>query len=403
MGTALADVFDPAALDAEIEAQFVKRQTHPDLPLSIYTYSRTCQYSAHWTDVTRRCRGLVVDDGTGEVVAWCLPKFFNWSEYDQGREYAPPLPVEPFEVFTKVDGSLAIVFFYADRWRVASKGSFISEQARWAQRWLDQQDTSVLERGVTYLAEIVYPENRIVVDNGDRRELVYLASYDPDGLERLFDVDAQVWQALGGSATERHPMGDLADIVRMVTGNVRPDGTPATGTDAEGFVIRFASGVRAKCKFVEYQRLHKILTGITAREVWKFAGVETLAAAFDDKQLAQAFGVPVSEVAALRAIEGGPLSAMLEKVPDEFDIWVRGVRRDIAVEVDGLAAAVAAEFSGRSHLTGDRGAFAKSTAGLAKTVRSGLFLALDGRPIEPLLWRSVKPGPSDPFKSDEEG
>ncbi|MET9842806.1 hypothetical protein ABZZ01_34320, partial [Streptomyces virginiae] len=72
---------------------------------------------------------------------------------------------------------------YAGRWRVASKGSFISAQAVWAQRRLDGADTAALHPGTTYLAEILYPQNRIVVDYGDRRDLVLLAAFGLDGTE----------------------------------------------------------------------------------------------------------------------------------------------------------------------------------------------------------------------------
>ena len=130
------------SLAAALEAGHVTRKPHPELPLSIYTYTRTCQYERVWNRVTTRCRGLVADDGTGEIVALPLPKFFNVGEHEAGQPYAPSLPDEPFEVYDKVDGSLAVVFHYAGRWRVASKGSFVSAQATWAQRLLDGKDTS---------------------------------------------------------------------------------------------------------------------------------------------------------------------------------------------------------------------------------------------------------------------
>src|SRR5690349_3870846 len=164
-------------LAAALDAGHVTRKTHPELPLSIYTYTRTAQYEQIWNRVTTRCRGLVADDATGAIVALPLPKFFNVGEHEAGRPYAAPLPDEPFEVYDKVDGSLAVVFHYAGRWRVASKGSFISTQATWGQRHLDARDTSALVPGVTYLAEVLYPQNRIVVDYGDRRDLVLLAAF----------------------------------------------------------------------------------------------------------------------------------------------------------------------------------------------------------------------------------
>ncbi|WP_230422743.1 T4 RnlA family RNA ligase, partial [Catenulispora pinistramenti] len=154
----LADVLDPEELAREIAAEKVARRTHPTLPLSIYSYSRACQYEQYWTPITTRTRGLIVDDSTGRVAAWCLPKFFNHGQHGK-FDYAPPLPEEPFEVYDKVDGSLGIVFHHDGAWHAASKGSFISDQAAWAGRYLAKADTSALDPSVTYLAEIVYPEN----------------------------------------------------------------------------------------------------------------------------------------------------------------------------------------------------------------------------------------------------
>ncbi len=65
-----------------------------------------------------------------------LPKFFHYAEHGQ-MAYAPPLPPEPFRIYDKVDGTLGIKFAYGETWQVASKGSFVPGQARWAQRRVD--------------------------------------------------------------------------------------------------------------------------------------------------------------------------------------------------------------------------------------------------------------------------
>ena len=145
----LHDLLPAQELAAAIEAGHVTRKRHPDLPLSLYTYTRTAQYERVWNQVTTRCRGLVADDATGAIVALPLPKFFNVGEHESGQPYAPALPDEPFEVYDKVDGSLAVVFHYAGRWRAASKGSFTSTQATWAQRHLDARDTTALVPGTS--------------------------------------------------------------------------------------------------------------------------------------------------------------------------------------------------------------------------------------------------------------
>ncbi|MFE7778226.1 RNA ligase [Streptomyces sp. NPDC057445] len=394
----LHELLPAQELAAALDAGHVTRKPHPELPLSIYTYTRTCQYERVWNRVTTRCRGLVADETTGEIVALPLPKFFNVAEHESGQTYAPALPDESFEVYDKVDGSLAVVFHYAGRWRVASKGSFISTQATWAQRLLDGKDTSALIPGVTYLAEILYPQNRIVVDYGNRRDLVLLAAFGRDGTEVPLTDAAVAWKGIGSVVTV-WPAMPLAELVALAASNRLPGGRAATGTDAEGFVLRFASGVRAKAKFSEYVRLHKVLTGVTERDIWRSHGIQRFAG-LPLKQVAQALGCSVADI---EASGGKPLDALLEQVPDEFDAWVRGVIARIEEEAARRERAIDEAFRSLAHLAGDRGAFARASRTLSDAaVRPAMFLRLDGRPTELVTYRSVRPEASDPFKSDEE-
>lgn len=394
-------IVSPAGLATALDAGYVVRKAHPELPLSIYSYTRACQYAQAWDAVTTRCRGLVVDEVSGTVVAHCLPKFFNVGEHTQGRPYAPPLPDEPFEVYDKVDGSLGIVFHYEGRWRVASRGSFTSEQATWASAWLDGRDTAKLRPGVTYLAEILYPQNRIVVDYGGRRDLVLLAAYDATGHEIEFARAAADWAAVG-SVARTWPATTLAELLKRTEANVHADGREATGTDAEGYVIRYASGLRVKAKISEYVRLHKVLTGITERDIWRFLGIRRFAGR-DPRQVGQALGCGPGEIAELTADGADPLEALLQQVPDEFDAWVRSVGARLEAQATERARTAAERFGELSHLAQDRGAFARGAQEIQdRTVRAAVFQLLDGRDTDLMIWRSVKPTATDPFTNDDE-
>ncbi|MEU4732643.1 RNA ligase, partial [Streptomyces sp. NPDC023588] len=351
----LHDLVPAQALADSIDAGYVTRKSHPELPLSIYTYTRTAQYERVWNEVTTRCRGLVADDSTGAIVALPLPKFFNVGEHTSGQPYAPALPDEPFEVYDKVDGSLAVVFHYAGRWRVASKGSFTSVQATWAQRRLDGRDTAGLRPGTTYLAEILYPQNRIVVDYGDRRDLVLLAAFGVDGTEVPLAEAAAHWDGIGSVVTV-WPAMPIDELIALTESNTLPGGAATTGTQAEGFVLRFASGVRAKAKLSEYVRLHKVLTGVTERDVWRAHGIQRFAG-MPVKQLAQGLNCTPADV---EAAGGKPLDALLEQVPDEFDLWVREVIARLEDEAERHERAIDEAYAGLAHLAGDRGAFARA-------------------------------------------
>ena len=402
--TTLDELFPSADLKAEIEAGYVTRKQHPTLPLSLYVYGRTCQYENRWNAVTTRCRGLIADDTDGRIVAHCLPKFFNYSQHGAGYDFATPLPKdEPFEIFAKEDGSLGIVFHYDGRWHVASKGSFVSEQARWAQAWLDDKPAAkCLLPGCTYLAEIVYPENRIVVNYGDERTLVLLTVYDADGAEVPSSWYRGDWERLGGRTVRSWPALPLTELARLASENTNIDGSKATGTDAEGWVVRFASGVRAKYKIAEYLRLHKSLTGTNARDIWQYLGAQKFGST-PPKALGQALGCSAGEAKQLAGVYSGALSKLLENVPDEFDAWVRGVCADLESAAAGLTSRIEAEFENLAQLRDDRRAFARAAQAVEdRSVRAALFLMLDGKPLDLHVWKAIRPEPTDPFAVDEE-
>lgn len=373
--TGLNDLFPAADLAAAIEAGHVTRKTHPELPLSIYTYTRECQYGHIWTPVTMRCRGLIADDATGDVVALPFPKLFVTAMHGV-HDFAPPLPAEPFEIFEKADGSLIIAFHYDGHWHAASKGSFISEQAQWAQAVLDAADLSGLNTELTYLAEAIYPANRIVVDYGQREDLVLLAAYRPaNGTEEPLATAAPHWKAIGPVVRSWGLRDGVAELEQLAAASTTLDGSTVGGTDEEGYVIRYASGQRAKVKLSAYLTLHKLFTGTNERTIW-----EVLASGQDP-------------------------AVLFDQVPDEFADWAHTVADTLRTEharivneaVDAYADVMAA-----LPADPDRKTFALEA--VKSPNKSALFLIHDGRDtaVSDWAWKQIKPRGDKPYKNDED-
>lgn len=150
-------------------------------PLALYHYSKSCEYERWWDPFSLVARGLVLDAERDVLVATPFPKFFNYGELGVDEVPAQIL-AQPFEAFEKLDGSLGILYCHDGRWQITTKGGFGSAQARWAQARIAGLDLSVLDPRATYLFEIIYRANRIVVAY-DYEDLVLLAGYDGDGLE----------------------------------------------------------------------------------------------------------------------------------------------------------------------------------------------------------------------------
>ncbi len=153
--------------------------------LELFNYTTHAQYNANWNVFTLIARGLIIDVKKQTVIATPFPKFFNFGEakvWDTDK-----VPGEIL-VSQKYDGSLGIIFFDNEKWRVVTRGSFNSDPAIWGQKWLDENvDTRVLEVGNTYLFEIIYLGNRVVVPY-DFQGMVLLGAYN---INLTFPVKSQ--------------------------------------------------------------------------------------------------------------------------------------------------------------------------------------------------------------------
>lgn len=221
--------------------------------LSLFCYTEACVYERQWNPVTMLARGIILDRAAKEIVATPFPKFFNVGE---GQSVVPDLP---FETFEKLDGSLIIIFHYKGEWRCATKGSLASDQARWAMQWIKQFDLSHLDKSITYLAEGIYPENRIVV-HYDKTGLFLLAAYKNDGVELSYQELQDVGQKIGWEVTVRHSYNSISELLAIAKE------LPAS---REGFVIRFSDGLRLKIKGDEYVRIHRLVSHLTPLAMWE--------------------------------------------------------------------------------------------------------------------------------------
>lgn len=242
-----------AGMEAARAAGLVTRKDDPTDGRAIYCYTNRCVYENGWNDFSLLARGLILAPADKAVVATPFPKFFNAGE--RGR----PIPALPFETYEKLDGSLAIIHHHGDRWRAATKGALESPQAQWAESRLAAQDTSALVPGVTYLAEAIYPENRIVIHYAEPA-LVLLAAYREDGSEMPFPDLEDAAGALGWRTARPFAYASFADLAADARA------LPAT---SEGFVLRFADGLRLKLKGDEYRRIHSLISRCTPLAMWE--------------------------------------------------------------------------------------------------------------------------------------
>jgi len=299
----LSELLDLDKLQEEVWKRYVSVRAHPlDPTLRIFNYTHEAAYAGEWTHEQKVCRGLIVRTNTRDrdalVVARPFPKFFNYGEHILNHETIPL--DEPFTVTSKEDGSLGILYTAPDGLpAIATRGSFESDQATWATNHLRASGgiSAASDGELTRLFEIVYPENRIVLDYGEFEGLIHLATLHT---ETGLPVPETTWE---GRRAATHQFDRLEDLLRHVE--------TADSTNQEGFVIYFPeSNFRVKVKYAEYVKLHRILTGLSERRIWEHIS------------------------------QGGSIEDFIEGVPDEFFDWVRAVdnrlrseHRDIILRV----------------------------------------------------------------------
>jgi hypothetical protein len=219
-------------------------QVHPTLPLTVYNYTDRVQYEGLWDEVTLQCRGLVVDD-LGNIVARPFKKFFNLSE---GRTNV----TDDYEIYAKYDGSLGILFFFGGEWVFASRGSFTSEQAVKGKYFLDKDcDYELLDKNNTYCFEVIYPENKIVVEYEGFEGVVLTAVFDTQTGEEKSMYDYDLLTAL---------TFDCEISLKGLHTTIKDN--------EEGYVVKFSNGERCKVKGAEYLRLHKMMSQMSTTAVW---------------------------------------------------------------------------------------------------------------------------------------
>lgn len=248
--------YNLAEFESRVEAGLIRKVETDKLVL--YNYTDKCIYEKAWDEYTLAARGIIFEKETGRLIAKPFPKFFNLGEMPETQLLN--LPNVPYSVAEKVDGSLGIIYFYDGKWNVATRGSFNSVQA---QKGLEifhkNYNNTIRDIHTTYLVEIVYPENKIVVNYGDVEKLVFLGAYDTRSQEEVSISDSP--------AAKRYNLTILEMIELQKT----------MPKDQEGFVVRFDNGLRVKIKGHEYLRIHKIiseLSPLSLYEVMKAGRVE---------------------------------------------------------------------------------------------------------------------------------
>jgi len=243
--------FQKAYDDGRIECS-----RHPEHPYVTYKYSRTTQFASDWDDVTLASRGVIFNEETGEIVARPFAKFFNHNE--------PSVPRDKLHgrisVTDKLDGSLGIGYVDENgKFNIATSGSFISEQAkRSTELYHDRYEGNWKPNPkLTYMWEIIYPENRVVVNYGDEDDLHLIGAVNKRTGKSVPLRDIKEWK--WKRAEEYKDFSSLDAVLHSPERENR-----------EGFIVHYIdTDTRVKYKHADYLELHRNRTGVTSKTIWR--------------------------------------------------------------------------------------------------------------------------------------
>jgi len=151
-------------------------KTFPSLYLLMYDMIKT-NFSE---PVAHECRGIILEKDTNKVVCYPFNKFFNY-----GEKHANLVDWDTVSIQEKLDGSLIKVFFYNGDWVVATNGTIDARESSYSNRnfydlfheSISNEFYSKLNPELTYVFELIHPENIIVIDYKlDKPKIVHLGT-----------------------------------------------------------------------------------------------------------------------------------------------------------------------------------------------------------------------------------
>jgi RNA ligase len=204
-----------------------------------------------------------------------------------------------------------------------------------------------LDEDLTLLFEIIYPENRVVVDYKGWQGLVLIGARSRSTGRDLYYRELEVLADRFGFPLPKHyAFNSIRDILNAAA---------ELSANEEGWVVRFADNERVKIKGEAYRLAHRIMTGVTFNRV-------------------------------LEAVREGIFEKMIEGVPDEFLGQIRVWRDEIQTTVEQIKAEIAKALAIAP--MGSQKEFALWVqANYPKAMQSYLFAAKAGKPLEPLIYK----------------
>lgn len=223
-------------LDYLIKCGYITKARHPTADLFLYNYTDRCKKEEYWNDVTLWCRGLILNS-KNEIQYHPLKKFFEYQQLYS--EFVPE--ADNYKIYEKKDGFLGIMYWVNGFPFITTRDSFTSLPAIKANTLLYSKYYNFLTHlnpKYTYLFEIVYPNDLLIIDYGQTADLFLISLYDNEKKQEI----------LLDHVNAPFPRVRLFNMKQTL-----PQLLSHNSPNEEGYVLLYPSGFRLKIKFINYK------------------------------------------------------------------------------------------------------------------------------------------------------
>ncbi len=226
-----------------------------------------CIFNVGWHKYAIEARGKILNRNTMKIVSYPFDKFFNLGEATTSENFvvAELAKAKSISVTDKKDGSTIIVSNDNGNLLVTTNGSFENDQTKWANQIFKEKYSEFINNvpeGYTFIFELIHPENRIVLDYGDERDVYMLAIRNLETFKLMDYADVVKFATTYGfKVTESETFTNLKTLCDKAK--------ELTNANKEGWVIRIEDNdFMFKLKLEEYFILHKAQSSISLKNVY---------------------------------------------------------------------------------------------------------------------------------------
>lgn len=240
----------------------VKRKQFENCSRTLVKFCYTQGMSDFSIPLVRECRGVILEDGTWNIVARAMDKFGNYGEEWVDKD---SFDWATASVQEKIDGTLIMLYYY-NGWRIGTRNTidafdaelnqgafntygdlamFVFKKVTRANGMTYEYFTNALDNQATYWFELVSPVNRVIIDYKEYNLYFLGWRLNCHREEAEYNVEGSIcWHYF--ATPKRYPLHSLANCLAAAR---------EMGADEEGFVVCDENFNRMKIKSPKYLEL----------------------------------------------------------------------------------------------------------------------------------------------------